>query len=302
MSPLPFLDVFVCVVEQQGFAAAARQLGVTTSAVSKQIQMLEAHLGVSLLHRTTRRLSLTQEGALFFERAKRLLEDMAEAEALVREARRCPKGTLRVNAPVSFGMHCLAQPFARFAERYPEVTLEVEFDDRMVDVVQEGYDVVIRIATLPDSSLIARKLGDVEILYCASPVYLARQGTPMRPEAMRQHMHIEYSRHPDSLWRYLAPDGRTGSVNLPGHFKANNAEMMRAAALQGLGLTRLPDFMVHDDLAAGRLVRVLPEYRTHPPRHIYALFSQKRHLSARTRAFIDFMSETFAKGLPPRLR
>lgn len=300
MAALPFLDVFVCVVKSQSFAGAARHLGITTSAVSKQIQTLETHLGVSLLHRTTRRLSLTQEGALFFERAARILEDISEMEALVREARRCPKGTLRINAPVSFGMHCLVKPFAEFAERYPEVSLEVEFDDRMVDVVQEGYDVVIRIAALPDSSLIARKLGEVAIPWCASPNYLKKHGNPQRPEELKQHRLIEYTRSADTVWRYLGPDGQTGSISLPSHLRANNAEMMRAAALQGIGLTRLPDFIISDDFKTGALVPVLRDYVTHPPRHIYALFSEKRHLSARTRAFIDFMSDVFAKGLPPR--
>lgn len=292
MEAMSRVGLFLAVVKHQSFAAAARSLGMTGPALSKQVQALEDQLGVRLLHRTTRQVSLTEEGAIYSERARKALEDLQEAERQIQELKSCPTGLLRVNAPMSFGKHYLAAPIAEFAHTYPDVTLDVDFDDRRVDVIGEGYDVVLRIGALEDSSLIARRLSGCPILLCASPDYLARHGVPETPEDLAGLPAISYTRHGASNeWRYMDPGGNIGMVTLHRHFAANNAEMMREACLRGVGLALLPVFVAVGHLERGELVQVLPAYRTHPERGIYAIFPQNRHLATRVRLFVEHLSE-----------
>ncbi len=265
-------------------------------AVSKQIQALEDRLGVRLLNRTTRSVTLTDEGALYLDRAGKALEDLQEAERRIQELKDCPTGKLKINAPMSFGNRYLAGPIAKFARRYPEVRLEVDFDDRWVDMIAEGYDVVVRIGVLEDSNLIARKLAHCPIFLCASPAYVVRYGLPDQPSQLSDFPAIIYSKHGQSEdWRYQASNGDRGSVRLNRNFAGNSAEMQVEACLQGLGIGLLPAFVAREHLDSGALLRVLPEFETWPQRGIYALFPQNRHLAIRVRLFVDWLSQCGAE-------
>lgn len=298
MDPISKVAIFVQVARLQSFAAAGRALGMSGPAVSKQIQALENRLGVQLLNRTTRSVTLTEEGALYLDRAAKALEDLQEAERHIQEMKDCPTGRLKINAPMSFGNQYLVGPISQFAKRYPEVKLEVDFDDRWVDVIAEGYDVVVRIGVLEDSSLIARKLASCPIVMCASPAYKVQHGLPLQPSQLPDYPAIIYSQHGQyEEWRYQAPDGSRGSVRLNRNFSGNSAEMQLEACLQGLGIALLPAFVASEHLSSGALLRVLPKFETHPPRGIYALFPQSRHLATRVRLFVDWLSEC-GEGFP----
>jgi DNA-binding transcriptional LysR family regulator len=288
--------MFVEVAKQESFTAAARTLGVTGPAVSKQVLALENSLGVKLLYRTTRKVSLTEEGALYFDRARKAIEDLAEAEQQIQELKECPTGKLKINAPMSFGEQYLARPIAKFARLYPDVELEVNFDDRWVDVVGEGFDVVIRIGALADSSLVARKLAPCPIILCASPDCIASNGLPLTVDDIANFPAVIYTRHGQTEdWRYISRDGNSygerGSVKLNKRFAGNSAEMQVAACEAGIGLALLPSFAVWSQLQSGKLLQLLPHYQTDPERNIYAMFPQNRHLSTRVRLFVDFLSE-----------
>ena len=292
MDPISKVAIFVQVAQLQSFAAAGRALGMSGPAVSKHIQSLENRLGVRLLNRTTRSVTLTEEGALYLERAGKALEDLQEAERRIQELKDCPTGKLKINAPMSFGNQYLVGPIAQFAQRYPEVKLEVDFDDRWVDVIAEGYDVVVRIGALEDSSLIARKLASCPIILCASPAYKAQHGLPEKPSQLPDFPAIIYNKHGQSEeWRYQALNGSRGSARLNRNFAGNSAEMQLEACLQGLGIALLPAFVASKHLDSGALLQVLPELETYPQRGIYALFPQNRHLAIRVRLFVDWLSE-----------
>ncbi len=292
------VGLFLEVVKQQSFAGAARQLGMTGPAITKQVQALEQQLGVRLLHRTTRQVTLTEEGALYSERARKALDDLQEAEYQIQDLTLRPTGLLKVNVPMSFGAQYLAKPIAAFAQQYSQVRLEVEFDDRWVDVIGEGYDVVVRIGSLEDSSLVARQLARCPILLCATPHWLQQHGLPASPERLKNLPAIVYSKQ-DNLaeWRYQSPAGVVGSVSLKRNFSANNAEMMLQACLQHLGVALLPIFTVFPYLSSGQLVQILPEYSTYPERNIYAMFPHNRYLSTKTRLFVECLLHS-CKTLP----
>ncbi|NDF13444.1 MAG: LysR family transcriptional regulator, partial [Proteobacteria bacterium] len=293
------IQIFVSVVKHQSFAEAARSLGITTSAVSKQVQTLEDSLGVKLLHRTTRRLNLTEEGALYFERVSRIVEDLEEAERLVQNTKAHPTGVLKVNAPITFATYHLAKPLADFAKACPDIEMQIDLSDRYVDLIEEGYDVAIRIGILQDSSLIARKLAPCHIPLYASPEYLKKHGTPKTPADLKDHTFIGYTmqQKKDDEWQYKAPDGKIGKVPITTRINSNNGEMMLAAACAGLGIIKLPSFMIANEVKSGRLKPVLPGYEIHPERNIYAVFPENRYLSNKVRTFVNFLSDTF-KGTP----
>ncbi len=292
MAGISRIAMFLEVVKQQSFADAARALGMTGPAVSKQVRALEDELGVKLLHRTTRQVSLTEEGAIYSERARKALEDLQEAEHYIQDLRAWPKGLLKVNAPMSFGRRYLTQPIAAFAKQYPDVQMEVDFDDRHIDMISEGYDVVVRIGALEDSSLIARKLAPCPIPLCASPELLERYGTPKTPEELKDYPALIYSRHGvRSEWRYQDAEGKIGVAPLRPQLFANNAELMLEGCLQGIGIALLPIFTAAPHIKSGQLVQILPEYETHPARNIYAMFPQNRYLSTKTRLFVDWLSD-----------
>jgi DNA-binding transcriptional LysR family regulator len=291
MDSLSRIPIFLEVARQQSFAGAARDLGLTPSAVSKQVQNLEEELGAKLLNRTTRRVSLTEEGALFYERASRALDDLVEARETLNELKSTPRGGLRVSVPASLCRQ-LKAPIAEFAARYPEVQMDVQFDDRLIDLSEDGFDVVLRIGALPDSSLIARRLAACPVYPCSSPAYLAKHGTPQTPEELARHPVVAYTRNRGTHeWRYRAPDGLEGVVALRSGFKCDSAEMMIEGACHGLGIIVMPWFFIREELEAGRLVRLLPEYRTMPERNLYAVFPPSRFLSTRLRLFVDAMHD-----------
>jgi DNA-binding transcriptional LysR family regulator len=300
MDALSRIGIFLEVARQESFAAAARELGITTSAVSKHVQNLEFEMQVKLLNRTTRKVSLTEEGAVYFERASRALDDLKEAAEEVNELKTTPSGSLRINVPMTFGVQHLARPIAEYARKYPQVKLDVQFDDRVIDMGQEGFDLSIRIGALRDSTMVARKLADCPIYACASAQYLARCGTPQTPDDLRNHNVLAYTRNRGAHeWRCRMPDGGERVIPLTSTFKADTAEMMIEAARQGIGIAIVPGFFVQDDVDNGRLVKLLPDYASAPERALWAIFPANRYLSTRLRLFVDhiaaYCAATFGK-------
>ena len=292
MEKLDGLTVFAKVVEAGTFSAAARHFGLSKSAVSKQVAGLEDRLGARLLNRTTRRLSLTEVGAAFYERCTRIIAEVEEAELAVSRLHAEPRGTLHVNAPMSFGIRHLAPALPEFMDRYPEVTMDLVLNDRIVDLIDEGFDLAIRIARLADSSLIARKLATARIVVCAAPAYWRRHGRPDRPGDLKGHNCLIYTYLlTQNDLKFRGPDGVL-SVKVSGTLRANNGDALLAAALGGLGVYVGPTFIVGEDLRAGRLEAALEDYED-DALSLYAVYPHSRHLSAKVRAFVDFLVERF---------
>lgn len=293
---LSYIPTFTRVADKQSFSGAARELGMTKSAVSKHISALEEMLRVRLLNRTTRKISLTEEGQLFLERCTHIMEELQNAEQQLHNVNENPSGVLKINAPASFGLFHLSPVIAEFACAYPDVRLEVDFSDGFIDIVESGVDVCIRVASLTDSSLIARKLAPCQFALAASPGYLERFGTPCHPDQLINHRTIEYS-NIERLheWRYLDPVSRKEQVApIAVCMRANNGQMLRQAALSGVGILSAPTFIIGNDIKKGRLVPILPQFISSPERSIYALFAHNRFMAAKVRLFIDFLAGRFA--------
>jgi DNA-binding transcriptional LysR family regulator len=290
------VTAFVRVVELGSFSKAAARLGVSTSAVSRQVADLEAHLNVRLLQRTTRRLSLTDTGQSFYERGVQWLADLDDAEASVRAAAVLPQGTLRLTCAVTFGIRHLAPAIAEFTAQHPQVVVDVDLSDRAVDLVEEGFDLGIRIGAIGQQGLVSRRLGGTSLVLCASPLYLARHaGRPLRvPADLAAHDCLSYTQVAlPNVWRFTAVDGTRHEVKVATRHRANDGRMLVALAVEGLGVINEPDFIVGPELRAGRLVRVLPEHA--PPRStIAAVFPSRRLLSTKVRTFVDFLAQRFA--------
>jgi DNA-binding transcriptional LysR family regulator len=297
MDRLTGMEVFARVVEAASFTTAAAQLGMSKSAVSKTVTALENRLGARLLNRTTRRLALTEVGEAYYQRCARIVAEAEEAELAVTRLQATPRGTLRVNAPVSFGVLHLGPALPAFMAAYPELRVDIALTDRFVDLVDEGYDLVVRISErLPDSSLIARRLADNEVVICASPDYWARAGRPDRPEALAGHRCLTYSYSPaPHEWPFVDPDGMRFTVRVTSPLLSNNGEVSLQAALAGQGVIRLPRFICGPHLARGDLTAVLETFMP-PPAGIFVLYPHNRHLSAKVRAFVDFLVERFRPG------
>jgi DNA-binding transcriptional LysR family regulator len=291
MDNLSRINIFLEVAKHESFVGAARELGITSSAVSKQVQNLEHELKAKLFNRTTRNVALTEEGALFFERTRHALDDIAEAKEQLKDLIAKPTGTIKVSVPNAFGQSHLKKPLAEFARLYPEVTLDIYFDDRIVNIAEEGFDLVIRIADLQDSSMIARRLIDAPICVCASPEYLKKYGTPKTPEDLTGHNVVAYTRNKGAHeWRYK--DNKTsyeGVVTLNSTIKADNAEMMMEASIQGLGIVIMPVFYLTKYLDNGQLVKLMNRHETWPKRNVYAIFQPNRYLSNRLRLLIEHL-------------
>lgn len=285
------IRLFAKVAQLRSFSAAARSAGLSPAAVSKQVQLLEEELGVKLLHRTTRQVTLTEAGQVFYLRANAALLELTEAVESVGEQQDTPKGTLKVGAPVAFGHMYLLPLMARFARQYPEIVLDVDLDDRMMDPVAEGYDVVIRIGPLHDSTLVMKPLGLSPLLLVASPAYLGKAGWPKHPQEVKTHRMIAYSNYSGAFeWHYRGPDGEVGHVRMEAALKTNSADMMLAAARDGVGLTLLPKFMVQASLETGELVQVLAGYVPTQLRQVVALTLPTRHRTAKVQAFLEALS------------
>jgi DNA-binding transcriptional LysR family regulator len=287
------LEAFVRVAEAHSFSEAARRLRVAKSVVSRQVSALEAELGARLLHRTTRSLNLTEAGRAYYERASRILDDLADADRAVTQLQASPRGRLRISAPMSFGLLHLAPALADFLLRYPEVEVDMAMNDRVVDLVNEGFDVAVRVGVMTDSSLIARRIAPARRVICASPGYLGVRGEPRTPDDLKGHECLFYSNLPAAReWRFTGPEGAAWPVAVNGRFSANNGDAMRAAALRGLGLANLPTFIVGADLQAGALITVLGAFITQDLT-INAVYPHARHLSPTVRAFVDFLADRF---------
>lgn len=295
------MQTFARVVELGSFAAAAAKLDQARSVVTRQIAFLEQKYGVRLLNRTTRKLSLTDAGQAFYDRIRPILAEVHDLEQALQTEGSSPSGRLRVSAPVSFGVLHLGPAIAEYIAAYPEVFIDLDLNDRIVDLVEEGYDVAIRIGALQDSSLVARALAPQELIVCAAPSYLAHAGTPARPEDLKHHRCLHYAYYSTgNEWRFDR-DGRTHMVRVPASLRANNGDVLRTVALAGHGIILQPGFLVGDDIKAGRLVPLLTDY-THQPINMYAVYPHRRHLSIKVRTFVDHLESRFSPDapLPPR--
>lgn len=292
MDRLACMKVFVKAVEVGSISSAAAELNLSSQLAGKQIRALEDGLGIKLLNRTTRRQSLTDSGQLFYERAKNILAEMDAAEALMAETRSEPRGRLRISAPITFGSHGLAPEIPEYLRQHPEVSVDLSLTNRTVDLVEEGFDVVFRTGDLPDSSLIARRLASYRLVLCAAASYI-KLAEPLRtPSDLLKHECLVFS-HTSlrTQWSFDGPEGRV-TVPINGRFSTNSGEALRAAAVAGMGILLQPYELVADEIEAGRLVRLLPEYEP-PARSLHALYASDRQMTPKLRSFLDFAVQRF---------
>ena len=296
MDSVAGMRVLARVVDAGGFSAAARQLGVAPSSVSRQINELESDLGVRLFHRTTRKLSLTEAGQIYYERAGRIITEVDEARLAVSELG-SPTGILRVTIPTGIGRGLIAAAIPEFLDRYPGVRVVLSMTDYMVDLVAGGFDVGIRVGQLSDSTLKARKIGESRRVVCASPAYLERSGRPRHPGDLENHNCITFRDHPgQNVWKFRGKDGLS-EVRVSGNFFARSADALSAAALAGLGVVLLPDWNLAMELRERRLRILLSKYDAVPRESpIWAVHSHQRHVPPKIRVFIDFLVERFARA------
>ncbi len=289
------MTLFVEVVKSQGFRAAADKLGLSRAQLSKAVMQLETHLGTRLLNRTTRRISLTETGQIYYERCKTILQDIDEIEGIAGAQTSKPHGRLSVSAPTSFSILHLQKAIPAYLQQYPDVQIALSLADRFVDVVAEGFDVAIRIAELEDSSLVARQLAPCRQVFCAAPAYLKKNGVPKVPQDLAIHHCLIYSNElkPDT-WVLHGPNG-VESVKVNGPLCADNGDVLKAAAVAGLGIVSLPTFIAGPDLGAGKLQQVLPAFCP-PDISINAVFPSRRYLSAKVRTFVDFLADYYGEN------
>jgi len=291
MESLSDIAVFVQVVESGSFTAAADRLGISKSVVSKYVSRLEDQLGAQLLNRTTRKLHLTEVGRSFYERSQRGLVEIEEAKAEVSRLQDEPRGKLRINVPMSFGITHIAPIVQDFLKLYPGLSIDMNLEDRKVDLLEEGFDMAIRISELSDSSLIARRLGPCKHVICATPEYLKLNGTPHTPNELQNHniLSFKYQDSP-TQWQLISPDGKASTVAVSGTIQMNNSLALREALLNHAGVMMTPTFNVGEDLKSGKLQAVLPQYKLRQL-SIYAVYHHRRHLSPKIRAFIDYLAD-----------
>ena len=287
------MQAFNAVVDAGSFVKAADALALSKAAISRYVVDMETRLGVRLLHRTTRRLSLTEEGQVFYARSKELLAELEQAEAEVTSRSEAATGLLRINAPFTFGNLHLAPLWGQFKALHPQVTLDITLADRLVDLVEEGYDVAIRIASLASSTLVSKRLATTRVVLCASPDYLQQHGTPVHPSELAAHAVISYTYWSGKdEWRFEGPNGPV-SVKTQPVILTNSGDTCRAAALAHQGIVLQPSFLVGPDLAAGTLVELMPTFRS-VELGIYAVYPTRQHVSAKVRALVDFLQTHFS--------
>lgn len=292
MDKLNSMRHFVEVARESGFTPAAEKLGLSRAQLSKSVMQLESALGTRLLNRTTRRISLTETGKTYFERCLSILEDIEDLEASTTEENKTPRGRLSICAPTSFGILHLQDALMEYQNQYSEVQINLSLTDRFIDVVEEGFDVVIRIAALEDSSLVARKIAPCKRLFCTSPEYLQKNGAPHVPQDLAIHPCLIYSNELRAdTWNLEGPNG-IESVKVNGPVCADNGDILKTAALNHMGVTLLPTFIVGDELKTGKLVQVLDDYCP-PDINIYAVFPSRRYLSVKVRSFVDHLNDYF---------
>ncbi|MCK5813904.1 MAG: LysR family transcriptional regulator [Cocleimonas sp.] len=287
MDRLSAMNLYCHIIEMGQLSLAADHLDLSKGAVSKQLAKLEAHLGGRLLNRTTRRLTPTEAGIAFYERAKVILESVEEAECVVSGLTAEPRGTLKINAPMSFGVRHMGKLLAKYQQQYPKVIIDISLNDRKIDLVEEGYDLALRIATLKDSSLIARKLAPCHIVLCASPAYLQQYGEPQTPNDLKNHHCIRYA-YSDSMKYWILEDatGKKRQVIINSLLTSNNGNLICDAMINGMGIAALPTFIVGDAIRKGEVNIILHDWRPQTE-DISLLYPSSKHLSAKVRAFVD---------------
>jgi DNA-binding transcriptional LysR family regulator len=291
------MAVLTKVVDAASFAAAARHFRISPAMVSRHVQALEARLGVRLLNRTTRRVSVTEAGQEYYERSVRILAEVEDAENVASKLQIAPRGLLRATASVSFGMRYIAPAIADYLMKYPDVSVELSLDDHYVDLLDQRFDLAVRVGNLAESSLIARKLGSVETVLCASPAYIAANGSPRAPRDLHQHNCLVYTYSTrQNVWRFFDEQRKEEAIHISGRFLANNADALLVLALKGAGVILAPDYIVENDLLAGNLVRLLPGYRTQQT-PIHAIYAHRRAIPPKIRAFVDFLAQRFGRSL-----
>lgn len=291
MDVLFSLQIFKKVAESASFKAAAEHFQISPTAVSKHVQALEDRVGTRLLNRTTRAVSLTEAGRIYLRTGNEILERLHETESRLSQAQAQPRGLLRIGGPVGFGMMYLSRQIVRFMRRYPEVQVDFQMSDRFVDLIEEGYDLTLRITSeMKDSDLVSVRIGDVRVVTVATPGYLKSRGTPKRPEDLNAHECLTTSIH-SSSWHYQER-GRLKAVSVSGRFVASGTIALKTAMLESFGITRLPYFYVAEEIMKGRLRVLLADYEP-PPLHMYILYPKSRALPSKTKAFIDFLKEEF---------
>lgn len=286
------LRTFVSVVEKGSFAAAAEALRLSRAMVTKHVADLETHLGARLLNRTTRRLSLTEAGAGFLARSEEILELLDEAERAAAAATARPSGVLQVNAPMSFGVLHLADAVSTYHRKFPEVSADLTLNDRIVDLVEEGFDVAVRIATLKDSGLMARRLAPCRLAVAASPDYLDQHGRPADPGDLKEHHCLPYTYASEKDVWHFERAGKVRRVKVSGPMRSNNGQALTRAAIDGMGVILQPTFILSPAIRSGELEVLLPDW-TLPDLGIYAVWPHSRHLSAKVRSFVDFLVDRF---------
>jgi DNA-binding transcriptional LysR family regulator len=294
MDRLTSMAVFVKTTDLGSFAAAAEAMGISPQMVAKHVVFLEDRLGTALLHRTTRRQSLTDVGRAYYDRCKLILSEADSADLLAREMRTQPKGVLRVNAPVTFGSFSLAPFVTRYLARYPEMQIDLTLNDRFVDPLEEGFEVMLRIGEIDNTSMVAHRLAPYRLIACAAPAYVAVRGTPRTPVDLAQHDCLAYAYWSPSVpcrWLFTR-DGRTEEVSANGRMRSNDWKALLHAAIEGYGVTLGPESVLAAEIAAGRLVRVLPDYEG-PARPMHVVYPGGRRPTVKVRSFVDAIIEEF---------
>ena len=287
------LEAFTAVVEAGSFSAAGERLGIAKSVVSRRISQLETRLDSRLLHRTTRRLSLTDAGKNFYQRAVQILADLDDAELSVTEETTDLRGSLKLAAPLSFGLTHLSKAIFDFLSEHPAIELNLDLNDRNINLIEEGFDMAVRIGVLQDSTLVARRLGTMRQVTCASPSYLEQYGEPKHPSDLQQHIGLQYSNISyKNQWSYKTSEGKMLFAQPQIRIRANNGEALAAAAVAGMGITKGPTFILGSLLKEGKLVTILDEYR-YPPVGIYAVYPPGRLIPRRIKAFSDYLAGRF---------
>lgn len=292
MNPYEDMRIFAQVMEAGSFTAAADRLGMSKQSVSRRLMQLEERLGVRLLNRSTRRLDATPLGQHYYQSALRLLGEVQQVEHDISGQAQVLRGTLRLSAPLSFAMAHLGCLLPLFLQRHPQVSVEVDLSDRPVDLIGEGYDLVLRIGTLEDSTLIARRIASIQRVYCANPDYLALRGTPLQPDDLAQHDCLPYGHGRQVQWRFK---GKVQALNVSGRMRVNNGELLRDTAIAGLGVTYLPTFIVGDALKDGRLITILDDFAPEALT-LSAVYPQHRQSSRPVQALVEFLRERLASG------
>ena len=295
MNQIEDMQTFVRIVEAGSITNAADQLNTVKSAISRRLSDLERRLGVTLLTRTTRSQTLTEHGKSYYQQSLRIIDDVAEIDSGMRHDNCALSGRIKIAAPLSFGLDHLGAALRKFNEIHPDIFFDVDFNDRKIDLIEDGFDLAIRISNLEDSSLIARKLTSIRLVLCASPGYLKAHGTPVIPQDLAEgHIKLHYRDAPE-IWQFTNNKGQLISIKVPTAITANNGNFLCQAAIDGVGLIYTPDFICYKAIRLGQLQPLLTDYLTDTQIPAYAIYPQNRHLSQRVRSLVDYLSQYFGE-------